>query len=136
MTVIEIARYCGITPNAVRYYVRKGLLNPEREPVNNYRRFSRSDIHAVRFILQAKRLGFSLKEITSIVTECQQGRSPCSMVRGILTQHIAENRAKLDDLLDLQGRMESTLEQWEKLPDRLPEGDTLCYLIESVSEAR
>ncbi len=29
MTVIEIARHCCITPNAVRYYVRKVLLHPE-----------------------------------------------------------------------------------------------------------
>jgi hypothetical protein len=37
----------------------------------------------------------------------------------------------LDQLERLQRRMEQAVEQWVKLPDGLPTGDTICHLIES-----
>jgi len=37
MTVSDLAKKSGATPDAVRYYTRMGLLRPERDPINRYR---------------------------------------------------------------------------------------------------
>ncbi len=43
-TVTELANRCDTTPHAVRYYTRKGLLRPKRNPDNGYRLYRLSEI--------------------------------------------------------------------------------------------
>jgi len=69
MAVKEVATAAGVTSDAVRYYARIGLLRSKRNPVNGFRKFSNADIHRLRFIARAKKIGFTLSEIN-------QGESP------------------------------------------------------------
>lgn len=136
LTVTELARRSGATPHAVRYYTRMGLLHPERNPDNGYRLYVPRDVKSLCFIRQAKQLGFTLNEIKEIMHEADTGHSPCPRVRAILQQRIAENRRRLESLMSLQSRMERALEDWEDQPDGLPDGHTVCHLIESVGVDR
>lgn len=134
LTVTELANQSGTTPHAVRYYSRMGLLRPERHPHNGYRLYKQSEVSWLRFIRQAKRLGFSLSEIKEIMHDTEQGKSPCPRVREILQQRIGENRKQLDELEALQSRMEKALRSWSKMPDGVPDGHSVCYLIESFTD--
>ena len=67
MTVNELARRVGIGPHVVRYYSQRGFLSPRRNARNAYREYGESDLHRLRFICRAKALGFTLKEIGSIL---------------------------------------------------------------------
>ncbi len=133
LTVRDLSKHTGVTDHAVRYYARIGLLKPGRHPENGYRQFDRSDIHRLDFILQAKSLGFSLEEIAEILQDSERGKSPCPRVRDILKRRIDENRRKLETLQRLQTRMEEALEHWEVMPDGVPDGRSVCHLIESES---
>lgn len=42
-TVTQLARAAGSTPDAVRHYTDIGLLCPQRDRGNNYRRYSEAD---------------------------------------------------------------------------------------------
>ena len=133
MTVTELARRAEVPPHVVRYYSRIGLLQAKRHPENGYKLFTdRERIH-LRFIRQAQALGFSLTEIAEILKESAQGTSPCPHVRDILKRRIEENRQKLQELLQLQERMERALTHWEHMPDGVPDGETVCHLIESTN---
>ena len=132
MTVNDLSKHTGVSSHAVRYYSRIGLLKPGRNPENGYRVFDRTDIARLRFIRQAQGLGFSLEEVAEILADSEKGKSPCPKVRDILKRRIAENRAKLEALMDLQARMEEALAQWERMPDRMPDGHSVCHLIETV----
>lgn len=133
LTVTDLANRSGATPHAVRYYTRMGLLRPKRNPDNGYRLYRHSEVSWLRFIRQAKRLGYTLSEIREIMHDSDQGKSPCPRVREILGQRIDENRRQLDELMALQTRMEQALEQWSDMPDGIPDGDSVCHLIESFS---
>ncbi len=133
LTVSELARMSGTTPDTVRYYTRMGLLNPGRHKNNGYRLYHKADAGRLRFISQAKKLGFTLAEIQEITGHAEHGQSPCPMVREILQRRIAENRLALESLIRLQERMESALRLWEEMPDGVPDGHSVCYLIESFS---
>ena len=135
MTVSEFSSQGGVPPHVVRFYSRIGLLNPARHPDNGYKLFSRSDIGRLRFIRHAQSLGYTLEEISEILDTCRRGESPCARVRNLLAQRIEENRHKLRELAALQERMENALESWKARPDRNPEGDSLCHLIESTGSA-
>ncbi len=131
MTVNELAKQSGTTPHAVRYYTQMGLLRPERNPDNGYRLYKPREISWLRFIRQAKRLGYTLNEIREIMHDSEQEKSPCPRVREILSQRIDENRRQLQQLMALQVRMEKALEQWADMPDGVPDGHSVCHLIES-----
>jgi len=131
MTVNDIAQRADVAPDTVRYYTRVGLLKPERNPENGYKLFGRNDVFRLKFIRQAQTLGFTLKEIGEILGDAEAGSSPCPKVRDIIVRHINENRRKIEELKNLQARMEAALEKWKDMPDGAPSGLHVCHLIES-----
>ncbi len=71
----EIARRTGLSVSAIRFYEERGLIEPVRTN-GNQRRFLRSDIRRLSFILIAQRLGLSLTEIEAELAKLPQGRTP------------------------------------------------------------
>ena len=136
MRVIDIASKAEVSPHTVRYYTKLGMLLPSVDDVNGYKVYVKSDLMRLRFIMHAKSLGFTLNEIQDILSDSEQGKTPCPNVRGLLQHRIKENRQKIKELQTLQKRMEDALKEWENMPDQLPTGDVVCHLIESVSQTK
>ena len=111
-----------------------GLLRPTRNARNGYKLFGARDARRIRFIHQAKSLGFTLREIGTMFRESERGKSPCPMVRETIERRIKENRNLLDAMLALQTHMEQAQAKWAEMPDCVPDGHTVCYLIESMGE--
>lgn len=132
LTVNELAHNSGAPAHVVRYYVRIGLIQPAAQQENGYRLFQPKDASRLRFIRMAKHLGFTLNEIRQITRHADKGASPCEDVRKIIQHRIGENRAKIAEMIELQNRMEQALEQWTLMPDGVPDGHSVCHLIESV----
>lgn len=130
-TATGLARQAQVPAHVVRYYTRIGLLRPTRNPANGYQLFAEAHLKRLRFILQAKALGYTLREIGAIIQEAGRGKSPCPRVREIIERRIADNRQQLKEMQSLQRRMERALHAWAKMPD----GHTVCHLIESVVPA-
>ncbi|MFN2393382.1 MAG: MerR family DNA-binding protein, partial [Pyrinomonadaceae bacterium] len=86
------------------------------------------------FIKSAKALGFTLTEIAHILDEAKHGNSPCPLVREIIVYHIEENKRKIQELKLLQRKMEKSLNDWSNMEDSMPNGESVCHLIESVAE--
>lgn len=135
ITVSKLAQHAGVTADSVRHYVRIGLLKPRRDPSNRYKLFAETDVRRLHFIRQAKSLGYTLDEIAQIFHDSGRGRSPCPRVREIIRNRIAGNRVRLESLLELQQRMEHALARWETMPDGVPDGESVCHLIESVVDS-
>jgi MerR family redox-sensitive transcriptional activator SoxR len=71
----ELARRTGLAVSAIRFYEDKGLIQAFRT-MGNQRRFLRSDIRRLSFILIAQKLGLSLDEIETQLATLPQGRTP------------------------------------------------------------
>jgi MerR family transcriptional regulator, redox-sensitive transcriptional activator SoxR len=71
----ELARRTGLAVSAIRFYEDKGLVQAFRT-MGNQRRFLRSDIRRLSFILIAQRLGLGLAEIEAQLATLPQGRTP------------------------------------------------------------
>lgn len=132
LTVSELSKAAQTTADTIRHYTRIGLLAPLRDPGNDYRLFSDTDIKRVKFILRAKGLGFTLSDIKIIFKHSNDGQSPCPAVRDIIRQRIDENRSRLAELNALQQRMDNALDKWKSMPDGEPNGEAICHLIESI----
>ena len=58
----ELAKRFGVNVRTLRYYEEIGLL-PAARLESGYRTYSEADAQRLRFVLKAKRAGFSLEEI-------------------------------------------------------------------------
>ena len=134
MTAGILAKKTNLPIYTVRHYTRIGLLHPTRNSQNNYKVYQPSDAVRLKFIVAAKDLGFTLAEINQILDEAEHGESPCPSVREIIVKHIEDNKRKLKEMQKLQKKMEKALKDWAGLQDAMPNGDSVCHLIESVAE--
>lgn len=131
MKVSELARAAGVSPDTVRFYTRQGLLHPRRDSFNNYQHYSDADLQRLRFVRRARELGFGLPEITEILQRADAQQSPCPLVRELFEQKLAEVDRRVAELTQLRDRMRVALQQWQTLPDGVPDGASVCHLIES-----
>lgn len=65
----EVARMLGITPEAIRYYERSGIIDPEKNPVSGYRYYSAWDINMLVRARTYRQQGFSMKEVVDIMDD-------------------------------------------------------------------
>lgn len=101
----EMARRTGLSVSAIRFYEDKGLIEPIRTS-GNQRRFLRSDIRRVSFILIAQQLGLSLGEIEAELARLPHGRTPnardwqkiSAAIRDVLETRIAQLQRTRDRL--------------------------------------
>ena len=136
LTASVLAKKSDVPIYTVRHYTKIGLLKPSRHPRNGYKVYDFSDTTRLRFILAAKDLGFTLGEIAQILDEAKHGNSPCPMVRDIVKARIDENKKKIREMQKLQKKMEKSLDDWAEMENSMPNGDSVCHLIESVAEMK
>jgi len=132
MIANELAKSAEVNTSVVRYYSRVGLLSPMRNPDNGYREYTANDADRVRFIRKAKWLGFTLKDVQTILDEAASGKSPCQEVRRIIINRMLENQQRLIHLQAIQNRMESAIESWKSVSNGPPNQEHICGLIDSL----
>ncbi|HSD41297.1 MAG TPA: MerR family transcriptional regulator [Burkholderiales bacterium] len=130
--VAEVARAAGVSPHTVRYYVARGLLRAKKDPRSGYHRFTDGDARTLTFVRRAQALGFTLREIETVIAMSRRHESPCPMVRDIVRRRVAEFTVQLAELDDTCRRMRGALRTWAGMPNSVPYGDEICRLIESV----
>ncbi|WP_095013004.1 redox-sensitive transcriptional activator SoxR [Tsuneonella mangrovi] len=75
LSIGDLARRTGLSVSAIRYYEDRGLVEPIRTG-GNQRRFLRSDIRRLSFVMIAQQLGLSLGEIEEELRRLPHGRTP------------------------------------------------------------
>src|SRR5579875_3480561 len=91
----ELAEEAGVNVETLRYYERRGLL-PEPERLDSgYRAWGPEAVGIVRFVKRAQRLGFTLREIDSLLELAAGGPESCDAARSLANKKIAELDQKL-----------------------------------------
>lgn len=75
LTISEVARRSGVASSALRFYEERGLIASERAG-SGHRRFPRSVLRRIAFIVFAQRIGLSLEEIGAELAKLPVGRAP------------------------------------------------------------
>jgi len=134
MQVSECAKAASVTPDTVRYYARLGLLKPRGRSINGYRQFSERDVKRIVFIKRARNLGFKLSEVAEIIRMSEARKTPWPSVRQIIHVRVREKDGELKALMALFRRMKRAIKQWKSMPDGVPDGDSICALIEATDD--
>ena len=75
LTISEVSRRSGVPSSALRYYEERGLITSERAG-SGHRRYPRSVLRRIAFIVFAQRIGLSLDEIHEELTKLPTKRIP------------------------------------------------------------
>lgn len=75
ISIGQLADRTGLAVSAIRYYEERGLVSPERS-AGGQRRFLRSDIRKLSFVMIAQSMGFSIEEIAALLADLPGGRAP------------------------------------------------------------
>ena len=67
LQVKDIQRKLKVSREKLKFYERKKLIKPLRRSASGYRQYSPSIVDQLRFIEEAQNLGFTLKEIATLM---------------------------------------------------------------------
>lgn len=98
LSIGKVARGAGLAIDTVRYYEREGLLAKPARTAAGYRQYSRDAVLRLRFIRQAKDLGFTLSEIRELLALRVAPGKSCSDVRVRAHAKIAEVEQRIENL--------------------------------------
>ena len=131
MKIGEVARAADVGIDAVRFYEREGLIpKPARRP-SGYRMYSPDVVLSLRFIRRAKELGFSLKEISTLLSL----ETDAEATAGEVGQLASEKLADIEERIRSLQRMRREL---KKLLDDCPGGGPSngCSILRSLNEEK
>ncbi len=130
MRIKELERRTGLAAKTIRYYEEVGVLPPPRRLPNGYRDYDEADVERVKFVIGARRLGFTLDDIAEILAMRDRREAPCRTVLDMM-QHKADEIAQR--IQELQ-RLEQDLRHLHALGLTFPTDDVdgkncVCHLV-------
>jgi len=128
MTIGEAAREAGVGVETIRFYERKGLVEqPPKPSYGGFRRYPTATVRRVRFIRQARTLGFSLREIKDLLSLRAAPSTDCADVR-------RRARIKLEEVDRRLAHLAQVRDGLEELIAACPGRGTLreCSIIEAL----
>ena len=103
LTIGEVARRSGVASSALRFYEERGLIASVRAG-SGHRRYPRSVLRRIAFIVFAQRIGLSLEEIGAELGKLPADRSPTrqdwARLSGAWTKRVDQMIAQLQRLRD------------------------------------
>jgi len=123
MLISEFARATELSVDTVRFYVRKGLLQPEtgmKGGTNPYQIFTSEHVEQARMIRMAQGLGFSLREISALAEEYLSGGMTPARSLEVMRTQLARLEEKADQLNAMVGYVRAKI-AWLEGGERGPE---------------
>ena len=124
----DAASRSGVSSKMIRHYESIGLLPVAARTASNYRVYSETDVHQLRFIKRARDLGFSIRQIGQLVGLWQSSNRSSAEVRALAQEHVTEMDAKIREMQEMRDALAA-------LVARCQGGDQpSCPILESLAE--
>ncbi|MBW8015734.1 MAG: MerR family transcriptional regulator [Planctomycetes bacterium] len=98
LTIGQIAKRTQLNVETIRYYERRGLILKPPRSDSGYRQYCHEAISRICFIKRAKKLGFSLKEISELLSLRVDPDTTCDMVKAQARIKVADIEYKIATL--------------------------------------
>lgn len=128
----EVATRSGVSIDTVRYYERRELLPTAPRTASGYRVFTSETIDRVLFIKQAQDLGFSLEEISTLLTT--NGTSDCLRVHDLLDAKLKELDARMKSMHEFRAKLTHYLAECEEELKKHPDSAE-CPVVVEIAHA-
>jgi len=129
-TIGKAAEQAGVGVETIRFYERRGLIKRPLRPRNGgYRLYTDDVIERIRFIRQAQELGFSLREITDLLSLRADPTADCRDVRARAVRKREDVERKIEQLHHMRDAL-------DELIATCPGGGALraCTIIDALTQ--
>ena len=128
MNIGDAAKASGVSAKMIRHYETVGLIPEPSRTDSGYRQYSEKEVHALRFVRQARDLGFSLEQIAELLALWHNRRRPSRQVKALAEAHIQELEQKLQEIQSMKATLEHLVHccHGDDRPD--------CPILETLSD--
>lgn len=128
-TIGWVAKQAGVNTQTVLYYERRGLLPAPPRSISGYRLFNDETVQRIQFIKRAKELGFTLKQVITLLELQNTEHASCAEVSRMAANHLHDIASKIHDLESMRDTLMPLLEA-------CPKKGTVksCPIIESLHQ--
>lgn len=127
MNIGQASAASGVTAKMIRHYEDTGIIRPARRTEANYRAYTESDVHVLRFIKRARMLGFGVADIKQLLGLWQNKSRSSAVVKRIAREHIEELERKIAELQSMVRTLEHLAQHCHG--DQRPE----CPILEELA---
>ncbi|ONF97150.1 MerR family transcriptional regulator [Sphingomonas jeddahensis] len=128
MNIGQAAKDTGLSVRMIRHYEKIGLIPEALRRDSNYRDYDRSDLSRLKFIRRARDLGFSVKDIGTLLGQQKEEGRDDRRVREIGDGHLLRLKGQLRELQEMIALLESIAERCRH------SGRCGCIILDVLSE--
>lgn len=103
----EAAEASGVSAKMIRHYESIDLIRPADRTFANYRIYSQSEVHTLRFIRRARNLGFSMQQIKALLGLWQDRNRSSAEVKRVAQGHIQDLETRIREMEEMKKTLES-----------------------------
>lgn len=111
MNIGIIAEKSGLSVKTIRYYESIGLITPAKRSPNGYRIYDSKDVQTLLFISQARKLEFSLGEISNLLALWRDRERASSEIKTLALKKINEIDHKIHECKSIKNTLSDLAER-------------------------
>jgi len=102
----QAAEASGVSAKMIRHYEEIGVIPAPSRTFSNYRIYSQNDVHTLQFVRRARVLGFSMKQIQTLLGLWHEHR-PSMEVKRLALEHVQELKTKIREMEAMKRTLET-----------------------------
>ena len=129
LKISELAAKTGLSAHTIRFYEKHDLIRASERSEAGYRYYNDSDIRRAEFVKTARNIGFSLEDISQLLSiRVDKTSHSCQEVTDITRHKLDEVNEKLSELESMQNTLQILLKSCCGGPEKA----THCSIIEAL----
>ena len=129
LKISELAAKTGLSAHTIRFYEKHDLIRASERSEAGYRYYNDSDIRRAEFVKTARNIGFSLEDISQLLSiRVDKPSHSCQEVTDITQHKLDEVNEKLSELESMQNTLQILLKSCCGGPEKA----THCSIIEAL----
>jgi len=127
LTIGQLAKKANVNLETIRYYERRGLIPEPPRNKSGHREYSLATIRRTKFIKRSQPLGFSLKEISELLSLRVEPGTTCGDIKARVEAKITDVEKRIEDLQRIR---EALMSMSKKCIGKGPVGQ--CPILEEL----
>jgi len=105
LNIGQLAGQTGVTVETVRFYEKQGLIAAPTRSAGGYRQYPPETVQRLRFIQNAKDVGFTLRDIGELLAMREEPGTTCQDIQARASDKLVEVEQKLRELTRIRNAL-------------------------------